>query len=160
MLSSQVFGLIANLGKSSNVARPAGVKSIRWLVLTATLSLAISTPVLADIWSECDSGPNIQMTKCIWDRYEAADIELNTVWKQVLATIVPSEVMSSEQAAEWKAKLVAAQRSWAAFKDDDCSGAVAYEWFGGSGANAAIGACLYGHTQARIDDLRGRYLNQ
>ena len=136
------------------------MKAARLSVLAATLSLSISAPALADIWSECDVGPNIAMTKCIWDRYEAADVELNRVWKEVLATIVPSEVLSAEQAAEWKAKLVAAQRSWVAFKDEDCRGAVAYEWFGGSGANAAIGACLYGHTVTRTDDLSGRYLNR
>jgi uncharacterized protein YecT (DUF1311 family) len=38
--------------------------------------------------------------------------------------------MSAEQAAEWKAELVAAQRSWVTFKDKDCKGAVAYERFG------------------------------
>jgi uncharacterized protein YecT (DUF1311 family) len=136
------------------------MKSIRLHVLAAILSLAISVPASADIWSECDTGPNILMTKCIWDRYEAADAELNEVWKQALATIVPSEFMTSDQAAEWKAELVAAQRSWVTFKDKDCKGAVAYEWFGGSGANAAIGACLYEHTRSRIDDLRERDLNR
>ena len=136
------------------------LKSKWWRFLAATLPLAVAAPAHADIWSECDTGPNIVMTKCIWDRYEAADAELNEVWKQVLATIAPSEFMSAEQAAAWKAELVAAQRSWVTFKDKDCKGAVAYEWFGGSGANAAIGACLYNHSAARTDDLRQRYLNR
>jgi uncharacterized protein YecT (DUF1311 family) len=100
------------------------------------------------------------MTQCIWERYEAADKQLNAVWKQVLATINPSDFMTAEQAAEWKARLLAAQRAWVTFKDEDCNGAVAYEWLGGTGANAAVGACLYAHTRARIDDLRVRYLDR
>jgi len=136
------------------------MKSIRLHFLAANLSLAISVPASADVWSECDTDPNIVMTECIWDHYEAADAELNEVWKQVLTTIGPSESMSAEQAAEWKAELVAAQRSWVTFKDKDCKGAVAYERFGGSDANAAIGACLFNHTSARTDDLRQRYLNR
>ena len=55
---------------------------------------------------------------------------------------------------------MAAQRAWATFKEEDCEGAVAHEWYGGTGANTAVGSCLYTHTQARIDDLRRRYLQR
>lgn len=118
----------------------------------------MSGPAAADIWSECNNGPNVVMTQCIWDRYEAVDAELNAAWKEILAKFDTMDYMKPEDVAAWKGKLVAAQRAWITFKDDDCNGAVAYEWFGGSGANAAIGACLYGHTRARVDDLRSRYL--
>ncbi len=60
--------------------------------------------------------------------------------------------------AYWKARPLAALRAWVTFKDQDCNGAVAYEWLGGTGANAAVGACLFTHTRARTDDLRQRYL--
>ena len=53
---------------------------------------------------------------------------------------------------------MAAQRAWVTFRDEDCNGATAYEWHGGSGAIAAVGACLYEATVARTEDLRARYL--
>jgi uncharacterized protein YecT (DUF1311 family) len=129
-------------------------------LLALALLPALSVPAAADIWDECGDGPNVVMTQCIWERYEAVDKELNAVWKEVLATIKPSDFMTAEQVAEWKARLLAAQRAWVTFKDEDCNGAVAYEWLGGTGANAAVGACLYAHTRARIDDLRVRYINR
>jgi uncharacterized protein YecT (DUF1311 family) len=128
--------------------------------LALALLSPLSAPAAADIWDDCGNGPNVVMTQCIWERYEAADKELNAAWKDVLATIAPSDFMTAAQAAEWKARLLAAQRAWVTFKDEDCNGAVAYEWLGGTGANAAVGACLYAHTRARIDDLRVRYLNR
>ena len=82
------------------------------------------------------------------------------VWKQVIATIAPSDFSPAEQTREWKAKLLNAQRAWVTFKEEDCREAVAYKWLGGSGANAAIGACLSAHTSARTDDLRERYLGR
>ena len=138
----------------------ANINAMRQRIFAIALLLFLPAPAAADIWDECGSGPNILMTKCIWERYEAADIELNAVWKQVLATIAPSEFMPTEKADEWKANLLNAQPAWVTFKEEDCRGAVAYEWFGGSGASAAIGACLYAHTSARTDDLRGRYLGR
>jgi uncharacterized protein YecT (DUF1311 family) len=140
--------------------RPAGVTAMRRHALAFTVLSTLSAPAAADIWDECGDGPNVVMTQCIWERYEAVDKELNAVWKDVLATIAPSDFMAAEQVAEWKARLLAAQRAWVTFKEEDCNGAVAYEWLGGTGANAAVGACLYTHTRARIDDLRSRYLNR
>jgi uncharacterized protein YecT (DUF1311 family) len=136
------------------------MESMGLQVIAATWLLAVPSPASADIWSTCNAGSNIEMTQCIWERFEAADAELNVVWKQVDATIAPSEFLPAEQAREWKAKLLNAQRAWVTFKEEDCRGVVAYEWFGGSGANAAIGACLYAYTSERTDDLRERYLNR
>lgn len=108
---------------------------------------------------ECD-GPAPVLNACIFDHYEAADAELNRVWRQVLDTIRPSDFMPAEAAREWRNRLTAAQRAWVTFKEEDCNGAVAYEWYGGSGANAAVGACLYEKTVARTADLRARYLDR
>jgi uncharacterized protein YecT (DUF1311 family) len=138
----------------------ANVGAMRRSAFAFALLIGLASPASADIWNTCNASTNIEMTQCIWERFKAADAELNVVWKQVNATIAPSEFLPAEQASEWKAKLLNAQRAWVTFKEEDCRGAVAYEWFGGSGANAAIGACLYAHTSARIEDLRERYLNR
>jgi uncharacterized protein YecT (DUF1311 family) len=132
----------------------------RTLYALAILAAGAPLPAMSDIWDDCNDGPNIAMTQCIWDRYEVADKELNAVWKDVMATFDKADYLPPEKATEWKARLLAAQRAWITFKDEDCRGAVAFEWYGGSGESAAIGACLYTHTKARADDLRGRYLGR
>ena len=126
----------------------------------ATLLFAgLGTAWAEDALDQC-GGSNVEMTQCILDAYKAADDELNEVWPQVLATIEPSDALPAKAAAEWKGHLLAAQRAWAAFKQEDCEGATAYEWFGGSGADAAVESCLYTVTRARIDDLKSRYLEK
>lgn len=123
----------------------------------ATLLAMAAGPALAQI-EGCD-GSNAEMTACVWEHYEAADAELNEVWRQALASIEQSkDMMPAGAVRDWRAGLVKAQRAWAEFKDADCNIAVAHEWYGGTGANAAVGACLYEHTQARIEELRERYL--
>ena len=120
------------------------------------LGFCLGGSASADILAECD-GTTVEMTKCVWDAYEEADAELNALWPDILAGITPSDGMPAEAARAWKGGLIAAQRAWVTFKEQDCEGAVAYEWYGGTGANTAVGACLYEHTRARIDDLRERY---
>jgi uncharacterized protein YecT (DUF1311 family) len=126
----------------------------------ALLAFALlAAPAFAqdDPLAECD-GPTPVMNACIFEKYEQADAELNRVWQRVLATIRPSDFMPAEAANEWREHLIAAQRAWVTFKEEDCNGAVAYEWYGGSGANAAVGVCLYAKTVARTEDLSLRYL--
>jgi uncharacterized protein YecT (DUF1311 family) len=124
-------------------------------LLAAALLLAAPLPAAAD--PECD-GSNAEMTACAWQAYQDADAELNQMWPEVLATIQSSDWLPADAAAEWKQHLIAAQRAWVKFKEEDCNGATAYEWYGGTGANAAVASCLYEKTRARIDDLRARYL--
>ena len=120
------------------------------------LALGLGGSASADILAECD-GTTVEMSKCVWDAYEEADAQLNALWPAVLAGIQPEDWMPEDAAQNWKDSLIAAQRAWIAFKEEDCEGAGAYEWYGGTGANTAVGACLYEHTRARIDDLRERY---
>jgi uncharacterized protein YecT (DUF1311 family) len=131
------------------------------LILALTALAATSGLAFADDGdiSECDGATPV-MTKCIWDHYDAADKELNQVWRQALATIQPSDYLPPEEATKWKEELTAAQKAWVTFKERDCNGAVAYEWYGGTGANGAVGTCLFEHTVARTTDLKARYLER
>ncbi|WP_421725806.1 lysozyme inhibitor LprI family protein [Bauldia sp.] len=76
-----------------------------------------------------------------------------------MAAITPDDFLPADAAQEWKADLLAAQRAWITFKQKDCD-AVAYEWYGGTGANFAVGSCLHDHTVQRTKDLRERYQNR
>ncbi|MCP4385731.1 MAG: DUF1311 domain-containing protein [Hyphomicrobiales bacterium] len=102
---------------------------------------------------------NVEMTDCAWKAYKAADKELNVVWKHVMATIKPEDYLPADAAKTWKDDLLSSQRAWITFKEKDCD-AVAYEWYGGTGANLAVGSCLYNHTVQRTNDLKARYLNR
>lgn len=129
------------------------------IALAVLLSAGTAAPAAAAGAEDCD-GPTPVLTKCVWDAYAAADRELNSAWKEVLASVRESDHLPAEAAADWRDGLIAAQRAWARFKQADCERAVAYEWYGGTGANAAVGACLERHTRERLDDLRARYLAQ
>jgi uncharacterized protein YecT (DUF1311 family) len=132
------------------------------LLLGLGLALPLGLPAgaaRADI-EDC-GGSNVEMTACIWRHFEAADSELNQVWRRALAEIDGfAGDMPGAALREWRVGLIEAQRAWVAFKDADCRVAVAHEWYGGTGASAAIGACLYAHTRNRIDDLKSRYLDR
>jgi uncharacterized protein YecT (DUF1311 family) len=125
------------------------------------LLLAVASPASALDAAQCNSlASNAEMTNCVWEEYKKADAHLNAVWKQVMAAIpTRSGDLPADAAEAWNDDLLAAQRAWITFKEKDCA-AVAYEWYGGSGANLAVGDCLYGHTAARTRDLEERYLSR
>ena len=130
------------------------------LLYAAVLSPAAG-PALANM-SACNAlATNIEMTACAGGQYEVADAELNDVWRQVIASIqaTDADIMPAAEEKVWQKAMTEAQRAWATFKDEDCSGGVSHEWYGGSGANLAVAACLYGHTVTRTKELRERYLN-
>jgi len=129
-------------------------------LLSVPLLLAFAVPATAQDVPDCaNASSNVEITACVWDAYKRADAELNTVWKQVMASIQPEDYIPADAVKAWKDDLLAAQRAWITFKEKDCD-AVAYEWYGGSGANMAVGSCLYQHTVARTNDLKERYLGR
>ena len=125
------------------------------------LLLTAATPAAAAGLDDCDQTSNVEISQCLWDHYQAADAELNQVWDRVIARIeaTDADVMPADKVKDWREVLTEAERDWANFKDQDCNGAVAFEWYGGSGAGGAISACLYDHTVARTKELTDRYLN-
>lgn len=103
---------------------------------------------------------NVALNECLGKAYPKADKELNVVWKKVMKTITDADYLTPEQRDAWKKELREAQRAWVQFKEHDCNGAVRYEWWGGSGASAAITSCLLSKTEARTKDLKERYLDR
>ena len=132
---------------------------VRFMLVVMLMSPA--GPAHAGI-EDC-GGDNHTMTQCIWREFKAADAELNSVWAQVMEALRPdadSGYMPAEEQKTWRDGMIDAQRAWVTFKEADCRNAVMHEWWGGSGASAAVGACLYRHTVNRTEDLRERYLNR
>ena len=111
--------------------------------------MPFAAPAFAQDVPGCDDATsNVEIGNCALAAYQKADKELNAIWPKVLAYIDgQGDYMPSDAQQKWKATIVAAQKAWVSFKENDC-GAVEYEWWGGSGAGIAQTACLYAHTAA------------
>lgn len=128
--------------------------TLAWLVASSGAGMAQE----ADVCAGAES--NLALKECLGKAYQNADKQLNIVWKQALGAVDAADYLTPEQRDAWKKELRDAQRAWVQFKEHDCNGAVLYEWWGGSGAGAAITSCLLGYTQARTKDLKARYLER
>lgn len=128
------------------------------LVIAATL---FAVPALAGDPPGCaDLSSNVEIGQCTAEAFKKADGELNAIWPKVLASIdAQADYMPPDALKTWKATVIAAQKAWVTFKENDC-GAVEYEWWGGSGSGIAETTCLYAHTAQRVDDLKSRYLDR
>lgn len=128
--------------------------TLAWLAASSGAAMAQE----ADVCAGAES--NLALKECLGKAYQNADKELNVVWKRVRGSVDGADHLTPEQRGAWKKELREAQRAWVQFKEHDCNGAVLYEWWGGSGAGGAISSCLLGHTKARTEDLKSRYLDR
>ncbi len=86
------------------------------------------------------------MNFCAQKEYEAADKELNVLYKSIIAKLTPSQ----------KTILILSQRKWISYRDGYCKiYASVYE--GGSIASGIISGCKTGTTRARISELKELY---
>ncbi|WP_083241147.1 lysozyme inhibitor LprI family protein [Methyloceanibacter stevinii] len=122
--------------------------------------LLAGSSALAQEKAICDNAQTtIEIGECVSREYKKADAELNAVWKQVMATFKNNDYMPAEDLKAWKDTLLASQRDWIKFKEEDCD-AVGYEWYGGTGRSNAVVFCLLDHTTARTKDLKARFLER
>ena len=122
---------------------------MRVLILMALgAGLLAASTAFAEEKSICDDAQTtIEIGECVSKEYKKADAELNAVWKQVMATFKNNDYIPAEDLKAWKDTLLASQRDWIKFKEEDCD-AVGYEWFGGTGRSNAEVFCLLDHTTA------------
>lgn len=83
---------------------------------------------------------------CSYREYQAADAELNRVYRQVLA-----------RNARFATSIRAAQRAWIVFRDKECA-IPALQYQGGSIAPLEINTCNADLTRERTQHLRANYL--
>lgn len=130
------------------------------LLLAAAFVTIAGSAFAQDVPGCEDATSNVEIGNCVYAAYQKADKELNAIWPKVLAYIdTQGDYMPADAMQKWKAMIVAAQKAWVSFKEQDC-GAVQYEWWGGSGASIAETSCLYAHTAQRVEDLKERYLER
>jgi uncharacterized protein YecT (DUF1311 family) len=95
----------------------------------------------------------MEMNICAEQDFEAADAELNAVWKDArkaakeLDAELPEELKGAEKA------LLAAQRAWIGYRDGQCEVA-GFEARGGSMEPMLVSGCKATLTRARTKDLR------
>lgn len=86
----------------------------------------------------------------VWDEY------LNAVYQETFATLGKWDADDAQQSPEFAKRVDAlrdAQRSWIAFRDDEC-GLVYALWGTGSMRNIAASDCQMRMTAGRVIDLR------
>lgn len=131
---------------------------MRFYIAVLPLLLFTSAPALADDPIDCANAMSTaELNFCSDKDFQAADTELNVVYKKVLAQIAQSGPEKPYDSASWETALREAQRAWVAFRDADCKGLVPMEWSGGSGTSAAVLGCMTQKTKTRIEDLESRY---
>lgn len=80
------------------------------LAVLLGLVLAIPVPARAD---DCDNAQTqADMNECAGEALKASDAELNTVYKQIMQRLGNDTATAR--------KLVAAQKSWLSFRDNEC----------------------------------------
>ena len=115
------------------------------LALAAPGKAAASDPYTAG-YQRCLDAPQGQTTVGMMDCADAElkiqDARLNAAYRKAISGLNPRQ----------KAKLVAAQRAWVAFRDADCTSLEDEDWGSLSRINAAV--CVLTRTVDRTNDLK------
>jgi uncharacterized protein YecT (DUF1311 family) len=98
-----------------------------------------------------------ELNACEEKALDAADAEMNAVYKKVLAFIAKSGTEKPYDSKSWEDALRASQRAWVAFRDADCKGLIPMSWTGGTGTTGAVLGCMLAKTKARTKDLQELY---
>ena len=120
----------------------------------ALLLLAAVSTAAADDEIDCNNAMGQQdMNACAAKDYDAADAELNTVWKAAGGVAKDFDAELSEDLKAAEAALLAAQRCWIAYRDGQCELA-GFNERGGSMEPMVVSGCLADLTRKRTKELR------
>jgi uncharacterized protein YecT (DUF1311 family) len=123
-----------------------------WFV--ALLLLATASPAAAQDDIDCSNQMAQQvMNICAARDYEAADVELNAVWKEARTAAKDLDAELSEDLKGAEKALLAGQRGWIAYRDGQCELA-GFEARGGSMEPMLVSGCLADLTRKRTKELR------
>ena len=118
------------------------------------LVLAAASPVAAQDEIDCENAMAQQdMNACAAKDYEAADAELNAVWKEARGGAKDLDAEFSQELKGAEDALVAAQRGWIAYRDGQCDLA-GFEARGGSMEPMLVSGCLADLTRKRTKELK------
>jgi uncharacterized protein YecT (DUF1311 family) len=130
-----------------------------------TISFALISTLSYPVFAQNDqidcanATAQADMNICAARDYEAADKELNAVWKEAHAAAKETD---ADQPKEWKGAekaLLAGQRGWIAYRDGQCELA-GFEARGGSMEPMIVSGCKADLTRARTKELRDTLLGE
>lgn len=126
----------------------------RFVISVAMISI-LSVPALAqEDEIDCENAmTQIEMNICERRDYEAADKELNEVWKEAKAAAKETDDELPEDLKGAEKALLAAQRGWIAYRDGNCD-LSAFEARGGTMEPMVVSGCLAMMTRARTKELK------
>ena len=123
-----------------------------WTVLCIALSTAPSYSQDPDCSDTSDLNQG-EMNFCAGKAYQAADAELNAVWKQVYPSLKRRDEETGFEEPTLAEAVLEAQRNWIAYRDSNCrSQGLIYR--GGSIVPLIVSSCLESMTEQRIKELR------
>lgn len=100
---------------------------------------------------DLDNLPQAGLNFCADLDFEAADTKLNEVWLAVRDKVRAAEE-ESEDFTGWFDMILAGQRSWLTYRDNQCE-AEGFAFSGGSMQAMVVAGCKSRLTQARTEDL-------
>lgn len=126
-----------------------------------TLAIVLAGTITASAQQEpsaaCeDAVTQADLNSCTYLEFEAADKELNTVYKQAMKSQEEVDKQAAEMGEGYVGAVKAlrkAQRAWIDYRDGHCDG-VGYEAVGGSMQPMLINGCLATMTKTRTKELR------
>jgi len=130
------------------------------IALVALALLAAGQP--ADALDCDDARSQAEMNACAARDFEAADAELNRVWRQAIGNardLDREPDANADERPSYENTLRDAQRFWLAFRDAQCAWE-GYEARGGSMETMIYETCRSTLTRQRTDQLRGANPNQ
>ncbi len=126
---------------------------MRLLFAVLALSLVPTSAHTQDAPNCADPQDQSTMTQCAGLDFEAADAELNAAWGEIKAAAVESDGNEGAGAHDYENALLASQRSWLKFRDEECfwQGFAAH---GGSMEPMLVSMCAAKLTRERIKQLQ------
>lgn len=123
------------------------------MALLFAAGLAASVVAAAQPADPCKTQNNTpEINACLKQEFEAADRELNRVYRALLKRLDAIRAPDVDHVAVRKL-LVEAQRNWVAFRKNDCM-ALYKLYEGGSIRNAQYLGCMAVHTEKRMAELK------
>lgn len=95
---------------------------------------------------------NVHIMACNSVAQVFADARLNSVYQAWVMALEHPKPDDAKDAAEILKRLVAAERAWIGFRDNDCN-LQSTSMLGGTGEPNVYGDCLYAMTKARVKAL-------
>ena len=104
-----------------------------------------------------DPQSTVEINECAGREFDAADKQLNTIYKRVMTEInkqiADKDETLSDLAKDQKSRLISSQRAWLAYRETD-STLQGIQMQGGSGETAVVVGTQTALTKARTKELK------